>query len=91
MSKVSMNLRIDNNLKKKAETLTNELGISMSAAITLFLKAMIREKGLPFAVTTVSKKERKASKPRSKRPSDEEIDDFDTIDETSLKDAIAKL
>jgi addiction module RelB/DinJ family antitoxin len=34
----------------------DELGISMSAAITLYLKAIVREKGIPFPVTLEGKK-----------------------------------
>jgi len=45
-----MNLRIDAALKKNAENVVSDLGISMSAAIVLFLKAVVREKGLPFHV-----------------------------------------
>lgn len=35
-------------LKKKAEAVFDDLGISMSAAINMFLSQTVREKGLPF-------------------------------------------
>ena len=34
----SMNLRVDKNLKKEAETLFDSLGINMTTAINIFLR-----------------------------------------------------
>ena len=44
----NINMRIDDNLKRDAEALFDELGLSMTAATTLFLKQCIRYQGLPF-------------------------------------------
>ena len=44
----SMNLRIDADLKRKAELIFNELGLPTSTAITMFLKSVVRTGGLPF-------------------------------------------
>lgn len=41
-------IRIDPQLKNEACDIYKELGISLSAAISAFLKATVREKGLPF-------------------------------------------
>ena len=49
-TKKIINLRIDTKLKSKAEAIADDIGLSMTAAITLFLKAMVREGGLPFSV-----------------------------------------
>lgn len=91
MSKTTMNLRVDSKLKKSAENIISELGISTSAAITLYLKAIVREKGIPFPVTLEGKK--KGSSSYSKDiDEDEEISDSDdgVIDEASIKKAIDK-
>ena len=69
MPKTTMNLRLDSQLKKKAENVIDELGISMSAAITLYLKAIVREKGIPFPVTLEGKK-----KAPSYRAKNEEVE-----------------
>jgi DNA-damage-inducible protein J len=56
MPKTTMNLRIDASLKKEAEKVVDELGLSMASAVTLYLKALVREKGIPFAVSLEPKK-----------------------------------
>lgn len=42
--------RVDAQLKVAVEEILDELGLTMSQAIVLFLKAVRREKGLPFDV-----------------------------------------
>ena len=46
-----VNFRIDENLKKNAETVLNEMGLTMSAAITMFLVKVSRERSIPFKIT----------------------------------------
>jgi len=43
-----MNVRIDETIKQQAEELLQDLGLSMSTAVNLFARAIIREQGLPF-------------------------------------------
>lgn len=54
MTNASINVRIDENLKKQFETFCDEIGISMSAAMTLFIKKTVNENRIPFAVGTSS-------------------------------------
>lgn len=49
MSKVVM--RIDDNLKKDAEALFEELGMNMTTAVTVFIKKAVRERRIPFEVS----------------------------------------
>lgn len=42
--------RIDPHLKREAEEVFNELGLTATQAITLFYKQVELERGLPFAV-----------------------------------------
>lgn len=44
----NLNIRVDDTLKKQAETIFAELGISLSAATTMFLKQVVRCNGIPF-------------------------------------------
>ncbi len=44
----NLNIRVDDALKKQAETIFSELGISLSAATTMFLKQVVRHNGIPF-------------------------------------------
>lgn len=46
-----INLRIDDCVKKKAEEACEELGISLSAAINIYLKKLGNEKRIPFEVS----------------------------------------
>lgn len=43
-----INFRIDEDVKKNAESVLEDLGLSMSAAITVFLKKVGRERRIPF-------------------------------------------
>lgn len=41
-------IRIEPEVKKEASAILDELGLSMSAAMNMFLRAVIREDGMPF-------------------------------------------
>ena len=47
-----INIRIDDNLKEKAEILFEELGLNMSTAFNVFIRQSIRQGGIPFEITT---------------------------------------
>ena len=44
-------MRIDDDLKKDAEALFNELGMNMTTAVTVFIKKAVRERRIPFEVS----------------------------------------
>lgn len=46
-----VNFRIDDDVKAKAESALNDMGLSMSAAITMFLTKVGRERRIPFEIT----------------------------------------
>ncbi|WP_349673846.1 type II toxin-antitoxin system RelB/DinJ family antitoxin [Lacrimispora sp.] len=46
----SINVRVDDELKKQSEMIFEELGINTSTAINIFLKQVIRSNGIPFTV-----------------------------------------
>lgn len=47
-----ISLRIDENVKKRAEQVCSEIGISMSTAITIYLKKLSNERCIPFELST---------------------------------------
>lgn len=47
----TINVRVDEEVKKQASELFADLGIDLSAAINMFLRQAIMRDGLPFAVT----------------------------------------
>lgn len=49
-TKPTTTIRIDSEIKKHANKVFDEIGISMSAAINTFLKAVVREGNIPFDI-----------------------------------------
>ena len=50
MAQINVNIRIDEDLKKEFEELCQDLGLTMTAAFTIFAKAAVRHQGIPFKV-----------------------------------------
>ena len=48
MATTNLNIRIDKKVKEQAEVIFSELGLNMTTAINMFLRATIRENGIPF-------------------------------------------
>ena len=46
-----INLRVDDDVKKQAELVCNDIGISLSSAINIYLKKLGREYRIPFDVS----------------------------------------
>lgn len=51
MAQTLINFRIDESTKKQLEQVCNELGMTMSTALNIFIKKVIREKRIPFDVS----------------------------------------
>ena len=49
-------IRIEPEVKREATAILDELGLSMSTAVNSFLKALIREQGMPFEMKVSPKK-----------------------------------
>ena len=50
MTPVSTNIKIDPTLKEQSQSLFESLGLSLSAAINIFLRQAVREQAIPFRV-----------------------------------------
>ena len=48
MATTSITIRMDEELKKQAETLFDEIGMNMTTAFTIFAKAAVRQQRIPF-------------------------------------------
>ena len=57
MAQTSMTFRVDNSLKKNFDTLCEEFGFTTTAAITVFMKTVVRERKIPFEIKAASKEE----------------------------------
>ena len=47
-----VNIRLDDNLKEKADSLFEELGLNMATAVNMFVRQVVRQGGIPFEITT---------------------------------------
>ena len=50
MTQTNINIRMDEQLKREFDRLCNDLGLTMTAAVTVFAKAAIRRQGIPFEI-----------------------------------------
>lgn len=83
MSTTNLNIRTDKEIKKQAEEIYSKLGLNMSTAVNLFLRASIRENGIPFdlKLNTPNKETIEAIKEAKSIAKDENIESFDNIDD----------
>lgn len=69
MASTTINVRVDKQLKSNCEKIFAELGFGMTTAITMFLKAVERNNGMPFPLEIPNEVTLKAFK---------EVDDIST-------------
>lgn len=50
MESLTLNVRVDANDKKNFEQFCNSVGMNVSTAVNMFIKAVLREQKLPFEV-----------------------------------------
>ncbi len=46
----SITIRMDENLKRQAEVLFNEMGMNITTAFTIFTRAVVRQGKIPFEI-----------------------------------------
>ena len=52
METLTLNVRVDANDKKSFEQFCNSVGMNVSTAVNMFIKAVLRDQKLPFEVKT---------------------------------------
>jgi len=50
MANSVITVNVDKETKEKANKIFNDLGLNMSTAINIYLKACIKENGIPFLI-----------------------------------------
>lgn len=50
METTNLNIRTEKEIKTAAEVIFAELGLNMTSAVNIFLRQVIREHGIPFAL-----------------------------------------
>ncbi len=58
MAQATFSVRMDENLKRQFDILCNEFGMNASTAINVFARAVVREKRIPFEITSAEDKTR---------------------------------
>ncbi len=66
MATTTINVRVDEDLKRRVESIYSELGMNLSTAINVFLRASVRYDGIPFDM-------------RLENPNDETLQAIDDI------------
>lgn len=51
MATTSITIRMDETLKKQAESLFEDMGLNMTTAFTIFAKAVVRQNKIPFEIS----------------------------------------
>ena len=58
MSQATISIRVDETLKRSFDSLCDEFGFSKTAAITVFMRTVVRERRIPFEIKAPTKQER---------------------------------
>ena len=60
--KANMNIKVDTEVRDQAKMLFGQMGLDMTTAVNMLLLAAIREKGIPFQLTTISRYDEEVDK-----------------------------
>lgn len=83
MATTNLNIRTDKEIKEAAEKIYASLGLNMSTAINMFLRASIRESGIPFdlKLNVPNDKTIKAIEEGRMIAKDEKVKAYDNMDD----------
>ena len=83
MTTTNLNIRTDKEIKETAEKIYSSLGLNMTTAINMFLRACIRERGIPFELRldVLSDETIKAIEEGRKISKDKNIRSYDNMDD----------
>ena len=57
MAQSTLSMRVDENLKKIFDSICDDFGFTSTAAITVFMKTVVRERRIPFEIKASSKEQ----------------------------------
>jgi DNA-damage-inducible protein J len=52
MAQTTLNVRMDENVKKQFDAFCTDVGMNTSVAVNLFVKAVLRERRIPFEIAS---------------------------------------
>ena len=59
MPQATISVRVDQSLKNSFDSLCEDFGISTTAAINIFMKAVVRERRIPFEIRSESEAQKR--------------------------------
>lgn len=74
MANINVTIRMDEQLKAQADELFSDLGLSLSSAITMFVKQAVREQRIPFEIKRTEAKIQMATDSSVEKLSNQLID-----------------
>jgi DNA-damage-inducible protein J len=60
MAQTTISIRVDEEIKREAEILCSQIGLTLSAVTNVFFRQMVRTQGIPFPITAARTKEQSA-------------------------------
>lgn len=51
MASTNMSIRVDSELKEQAEAILNQLGLTLTDSINMFLRQIVRDKAIPLSLS----------------------------------------
>ena len=57
MAQSTLSMRVDETLKKSFDSICDDFGFTSTAAITVFMKTVVRERRIPFEIKASSKEQ----------------------------------
>lgn len=57
MAQSTLSMRVDETLKKSFDSICDDFGITSTAAITVFMKTVVRERRIPFEIKASTKEQ----------------------------------
>ena len=57
MAQATLSMRVDNTLKKNFDNICDDFGFTSTAAITVFMKTVVRERRIPFEIKASTKEQ----------------------------------
>lgn len=61
MSQTTLNVRMDEDIKRRFDSFCADVGMNASVAVNLFVKTVIREQRIPFEITALPNAETRAA------------------------------
>ena len=57
MAQATLSMRVDDTLKKNFDNICEDFGLTSTAAITVFMKTVVRERRIPFEIKASTKEQ----------------------------------